>query len=326
MDARLARLALLPAAGLWRAGTRARDGAYARGWLRQDVLPLPAIGVGNLTVGDSGKGPVLVWMARHLGAQDRAPGVLLRGDSQWRVAAFEHAAPHVPVTVERDLVQGAARLAAGGCRMLLAECRVPTRDLRFDAVVAVVGAETSRAVRWPLPAGPWREPWAALGAADLVVVTRKRAPAEAAAALAREIEQAADVHVAIAQLGVRHLEGLVSGTEHPATLLANRRVVAASGSADPDGFISQVKATGAAVQVARWEAEGEMRDSDVAWLAHAARRADHVVLSEGDAVKVRDRWPARVAEPLVAIVGVTWERGVEHAVALLDRVGPPQAR
>ena len=30
-------------------------------------------------------------------------------------------------------------------------------DVRRDLNIAVVSAETTRAVRWPLPAGPWRE-------------------------------------------------------------------------------------------------------------------------------------------------------------------------
>ena len=61
--------------------------------------------------------------------------------------------------------------------------------------------------------------------------------------------------------------------------LEGRRVVAASGIADPDAFVAQVKATGAAVQVATWKDHHDYRDEDVAWLAHAARRADHVVIT-----------------------------------------------
>jgi hypothetical protein len=47
------------------------------------------------------------------------------------------------------------------------------------------------------------------------------------------------------------------------------------------------------VQVATWKDHHDYRDEDVAWLAHAARRADHVVITQKDAVKLRDRWPTR---------------------------------
>ena len=69
--------------------------------------------------------------------------------------------------------------------------------------------------------------------------------------------------------------------------------------------MAQMKATGAAVQVATWKDHHDYRDEDVAWLAHAARRADHVVITQKDAVKLRDRWPAAVPEPLVAVLDLS---------------------
>ena len=129
--------------------------------------------------------------------------------------------------------------------------------------------------------------------------------------------------VAIAHLGLRSLEGMVSGTRSPASSLAGKRVVAASGIADPDAFVAQMKATGAAVQVATWKDHHDYRDEDVAWLAHAARRADHVVITQKDAVKLRDRWPTSVPEPLVAVLDLEWEEGGERIAAALDAVVTP---
>jgi tetraacyldisaccharide 4'-kinase len=189
-----------------------------------------------------------------------------------------------------------------------------------------MSAETTRAVRWPLPAGPWREGWAALDRADAVIVTRKRATPEAALALARQLEGRVHGPIAVAHLGLATLEGLVSGTRWPAGTLAGKRVVAASGIADPDAFVAQTKATGAAVQVATWRDHHDYRDEDVAWLAHAARRADHVVITQKDAVKLRDRWPAAVPEPLVALLDLTWEVGGDRIAAVLDAVVTPVDR
>src|SRR2546425_8418332 len=50
-----------------------------------------------------------------------------------------------------------------------------------------MSAESDRAARWPLPAGPWREGWEALGRAGCIIVTRKRATARAAATLAARL-------------------------------------------------------------------------------------------------------------------------------------------
>jgi tetraacyldisaccharide 4'-kinase len=326
LDARLARLTLLPAAGLWRTATRARDAVRARGWVRTDALPLPAIRVGNLTVGDSGRTPVLIWIARHYAAQGLRPGILVQGAAPWRAAALQHAVPDAAIAASVRPDAAAGRLLADGADVALLEGSGGFGGPEPHLSVVVVGAETARAVRWPLPAGPWREGWSALAHADLVVVTRRRAPLDVARALAEEIRGHTDAVVAIAHLGVRHFEGLVSGDERPASALAGRRVVAASGSSDPDAFVGQVKATGAAVQVHTWQADGELRDEDVAWLAHATRRADYVVVSEPDAVKLRDRWPARIAEPLVAVLDLTWEANGDLVAAGLDALLAPPGR
>jgi tetraacyldisaccharide-1-P 4'-kinase len=158
-----------------------------------------------------------------------------------------------------------------------------------------------------------------------VIVTRKRASPEAAFQLARQLVDRLDGPVAIAHLGLARLEGLVSGKLVPATELRGRRVVAASGIADPEAFVAQTKATGAAVQVATWKDHHDYREEDIAWLAHAARRADHVVITEKDAVKLRDRWPRNAPEPLVAVLDITWEEGREEIAAGLDAVVTPVA-
>jgi tetraacyldisaccharide-1-P 4'-kinase len=71
--------------------------------------------------------------------------------------------------------------------------------------------------------------------------------------------------------------------------------VAASAIADPDAFVAQTKGHRAQVQVATWKDHHDFRDQDLAWLAKAARKADFVVVTQKDAVKLRDRWPASAA-------------------------------
>jgi len=234
--------------------------------------------------------------------------------------------PEAVVVADPDRAAGAERALANGAQVLVLDDAYQRLDVRRDLNILVMSAETTRAVRWPLPAGPWREGWAALDRADAVIVTRKRATAEAATALAGELEGLVRGPIAVAHLGMGTLEGLVSGTRRSADTLAGKRVVAASGIADPDAFVAQTKATGAAVQVATWKDHHDYRDEDVAWLAHAARRADHVVITQKDAVKLRDRWPAAAPEPLVALLDLTWERGGDRIATVLDAVVTPVER
>jgi tetraacyldisaccharide 4'-kinase len=326
IDARLARTALLPVSALWHTWMSVRRMAYARGWLSVKDLPLPAVAVGNLTVGGSGKTPVAIWIARYYAERGFSPGILLRGyggGDEARVHA--RALPSAHVIADPDRVAGAERALARGAQVLVLDDAFQRLDLRPDLNVLVVSAETTRAVRWPLPAGPWRERWDALSRADVVVVTRKRASREAAETLAAELRGRVRVPVALAYLGLARLEGLLSGSPFAPASLAGRRVVAASAIADPEAFVTQTKATGAAVQVATWKDHHEYGQEDIAWLVHAARRADHVVITEKDAVKLREHWPADAPEPLVAVLDLTWEEGGDAiAVALAAVVTPPE--
>jgi hypothetical protein len=60
------------------------------------------------------------------------------------------------------------------------------------------------------------------------------------------------------------------------------------------------------------------RDEDIAWLAKAARKADHVVIPERDAARLRDRWPNLAPEPLVALSEPAWDTGEDGLRAALE--------
>jgi tetraacyldisaccharide 4'-kinase len=303
-----------------------REAAYRRGWIGVTDLPLPSVAVGNLTVGGSGKTPIAIWIAQYYASRGLVPGILLRGYGGDETEVHQHAVPGAVVVADPDRAVGADRALARGAQVLVLDDAYQRLDVRRDLNIAVISAETTRAVRWSLPAGPWREGWSALKRADAVIVTRKRATAEAALTLAATLQNKVSGPVAVAYLGLRYLEGMVSGRRHPASSLAGKRVVAASGIADPDAFVAQTKATGAAVQVATWKDHHDYREEDVAWLAHAARRADHLVITQKDAVKLRARWPTTVPEPLVAMLDLEWEEGGDMIVAALDAVITPVER
>lgn len=326
VDARLARAALVPFSAAWRLGMGMRNAAFDRGWATVHDLPLPSVAVGNLTVGGSGKTPLASWIAGHYAARGLTPGILLRGYGGDEALVHEYLVPGAIVVADPDRAAGAERALSRGAEVLVLDDAYQRRDIWRDLNIAVVSAETSRAVRWSLPAGPWREGLQALDRAGALVITRKRATAQAALAMARELTPRLEGPVAVVHLAVAAYEGLVSGRRTAPEALKDRRVVAASAIADPDAFIAQTKATGAQVQVATWKDHHDFRDEDVAWLAKAARKADHVVMTGKDAVKLRHRWPASVPEPLVARQELVWEVGREMIEAALDAIVTPVER
>jgi tetraacyldisaccharide-1-P 4'-kinase len=51
-----------------------------------------------------------------------------------------------------------------------------------------------------------------------------------------------------------------------------------------------------------------------------------VVITQKDAVKLRNRWPTTVPEPLVAMLDLEWEDGGERIAAALDATVIPVER
>src|SRR5208282_2822023 len=61
------------------AAVHLRARAYRRGILKQRRLDGAVISVGNLTVGGTGKTPMVLWIAERLLAEGKSVGILTRG-------------------------------------------------------------------------------------------------------------------------------------------------------------------------------------------------------------------------------------------------------
>ena len=321
--ARAARGVLLPVAFLYRSIMSARAGAYSRGWLRKRPLPLPAIAVGNLAIGGAGKTPLAAWIAAFFASRGVKPGVLLRGYRGDEQAVHQRLVPDAIVVPNPDRLAGAEQARAQGARVLVLDDAYQRLNVERDVNVAVVSTESAppRHVAWPLPAGPWREDWSALGRADVIVVTRRRAAVAESRALAGHLAArwpravVAGVHLALDGLA-----GLKSGRRVELSALARKRVIVAAGIADPVSFAAQVRAFGASVQLTAYQDHHAYPPGDVARLARAAKGADYVVVTEKDAVKLRNLWPADAAEPLVAQLALRWEFNGDAVGRVLEGV------
>ena len=308
--ARAARGMLLPFAFVYRTIMSARAKAYARGWLRQRPLPLPAVAIGNLAVGGAGKTPLAAWTAAFFARRGVKPGILLRGYRGDEQAVHQRLVPGAIVVPDADRLAGAEKARAQGARVLVLDDAYQRLNVERDVNVAVVSTESSppRHVAWPLPAGPWREDWGALGRADVIVVTRRRAAVAESRALAGRIAARwPDAVVASVQLALDGLAGLRTGRRVELAVLAHTRVVVAAGIADPVSFAAQIRALGASVQLMAYQDHHAYPPGDVTRLARAATDADYLVVTEKDAVKLRSRWPADAPEPLVAELALRWE-------------------
>ena len=169
---------LLPLAWLFGGVGALRRYGYRRGWLPSWRAPLPVVVIGNVTVGGSGKTPLVLFVARALRDAGLHPGIVSRGYR--RAADAPDPMPVLDATAARQagdeplllrrlcacpvwVGSRRARAAQGLLRahpevdVLLSDDGLQHFALARDVQLVVLdGRGTGNG--WPLPAGPLREP------------------------------------------------------------------------------------------------------------------------------------------------------------------------
>ena len=326
--ARAARLGLLPFGALYGLVVAARGRLFDRGLLPVHETALPALSIGNLTVGGTGKTPVAAWLAGELRSRGAHPAIVLRGYGADEPLVHAALNPDIPVIADADRVAGIATARARGADVAVLDDAFQHRRARRVADVVLISAD-----RWDprhrrlLPAGPWREPLSALRRATLVVVTRKAADA----ARAREVMEAAreaapDVPAAVVQLAPGELRAAGSAgaqtAAEPLSRLAGASVLVISAIGDANALHAQLSRAGARLEPPpeAYPDHHPFDAADATRLANLGARADYVLCTLKDAVKLAPLWP-RAGPPLWYVsqrVAPEWGAGAVDRV--LERV------
>ena len=273
-------LLLRPLALLFGAVVAIRRYLYRSGRLRALPCGRPVVVVGNLTVGGSGKTPLIAWLAVQLAARGIRVGIVSRGyggsstgplrvlpATDPRVAGDEPVLlaqrTQVPVAIGRDRV-AAARLIGPEVDLVLADDGLQHYRLARDLEILVVDGTRRFGNGRLLPAGPLREPVARGARADFVIVN---GGAPRAGELAMALRPTAVVEL---------------GSERRLLLseFAGRRVHAVAGIGNPASFFATLRAAGIAPVEHPFPDHAVLRPADVAFGDGLA-----VLMTEKDAVK-----------------------------------------
>jgi tetraacyldisaccharide 4'-kinase len=166
-----------------------RHACYRAGLLKPSTLTVPVIVVGSVSVGGSGKSPLVMSLVNHLQATGYKPGVISRGYggnsefwprevSRSTTAELVGDEPqmifercNVPVVVGPDRVSnGRYLIDRMHCDILISDDGYQHFALHRDIDIVVVDGQYGFGNGWCLPAGPLREPKSAINRADIVVV------------------------------------------------------------------------------------------------------------------------------------------------------------
>jgi tetraacyldisaccharide 4'-kinase len=166
-----------------------RRRAYQRGLFKIHSVPVPVIVVGNITVGGTGKTPLVIWLAQFLATQGFQPGIVSRGYGGQRPrnsieVVFPDSDPAVvgdepillarhgncPVVVGVDRVRAVQLLLEQyKCNIIISDDGLQHYRLGRDIEIAVLDDIRRYGNRRCLPAGPLREPVSRLENIDFLV-------------------------------------------------------------------------------------------------------------------------------------------------------------
>ncbi|MCC6927364.1 MAG: tetraacyldisaccharide 4'-kinase [Gemmatimonadaceae bacterium] len=330
VGAQLARAALSPLAWLFEAGVAGRNALFDAGVLARRATAIPAISVGNLSVGGTGKTPVAADVARRLRDAGAHPAIVLRGYGDDEPAVHAILNPDVPVLTSPDRVAGCEAAHARGCDVAVLDDAFQHRQAARAVDIVLVAAEQWRQPPRFLPAGPYREGASALRRASLVIVTRKTASAAEAHDLAARLAASASIPSASVAFHLDSLRRVGGGDDEtmPLSSLGGQTVLAVTGIGAPRAFVAQLEGVGARVDLVSFPDHHRFSDADVARIgarisARNSARAPRyacVVCTLKDGVKLGNHWP-RAGVPLWYVSQrLTVESGEAAYVAAIRRV------
>lgn len=177
-----------PLSWLYAAIVTTRRHCYQAGLLKQTQFPVPVIVVGNVTLGGTGKTPIVIWLARYLKSKGFKPGIVSRGyGSQARLYPLRltpNADPtyvgdepyliyqrtQCPTVVDPNRVQAVQTLLQNDpVDLIIADDGLQHYALGRTVEIAVIDGERRLGNGYCLPAGPLREPKSRLQQVDMVV-------------------------------------------------------------------------------------------------------------------------------------------------------------
>ena len=328
-------LALTPLSLGFSALVRARNLLYDQGWLPIERPTFKVISVGNLTVGGTGKTPMVLWLAQALQSRGHRVGILTRGygGSNKEVTVVGTAGQAIatpaevgdePVMLARTfagvVISGRDRVAAAGLArrrfdldVVILDDGFQHRQLDRDVDLLLINSRRGTGNGWLLPAGPLREPSMAIRRADVVIITKGGTPGQDGWSATGQTGP-----VFYGDLQPTTLLSSVRGRWHelPVGLLSGKRVMALTGIADPIPFYHLLRGWEAEIaEVMEFPDHHAYTQLDWRAISLASQKFDLIVTTEKDLVKL-ERFPSAAGK----LVALRVRMEIEHEDQLLDLV------
>lgn len=316
---------LRPLGALYGRLMRRRNNAYRKGKRAVWKAPVIVIVVGNITLGGTGKSPIVAWLVRWLTAQGFTPGIVTRGyggnaahyplsvtpDTNVEESGDEPLMlaqqTGVPVVADPQRARGARALIEAGCDVIVSDDGLQHLALGRDIELAVVDGARGLGNGRCLPAGPLREPAARLAQVDAVLVNG-------------DSRQTLPGYMTPMRLVPKQWRQLASGEQYSLTPLPfTLPVDAVAGIGRPERFFDTLTTLGV---TGNWHSFADHYQYDASALQFAQTDTPRpLLMTAKDAVKCRD-----IAPPDSWVLDVEAELPPEFEQWLADRLAMLSAR
>jgi tetraacyldisaccharide 4'-kinase len=274
---------LRPLAALFGALSALRRLAYRSGWQRIAPLSRPVVVVGNLTVGGTGKTPLVMWLAGKLVERGYRPGIVTRGfggaaararligpaDDPADVgdeALLMVKRTRLPVAIGHDRPAAAQILIDGGCDVIVSDDGLQHLALPRACEIVVIDGARGFGNGALLPAGPLRESRARLDHVHAIVINGS---ADWYSGKAFRMDLRADRAIALG-----------GGVSRPLAAFSGTTVHAVAGIGNPERFFSMLRSHGMRVMPHPRDDHAPVASADLNFGDDNA-----VLMTEKDAVK-----------------------------------------
>jgi tetraacyldisaccharide 4'-kinase len=315
---------LLPLSAGFRFGVALRQAGYQHGWFKTRRLARPVVSVGNLTVGGTGKTPLVACVAKILLRRGWKPSILTRGYGRKTKeemivvppAAGRHAdaqeigdepallarmLPDVPLVMCADRFRG-GQVAQERFQVDAHILDDGFQHWRLARDVDLLGLDATQTISdWRLlPAGRQREPLSAIRRAQIVVLTRTdSANPQSLEELVLKIHPAAKVFRSRTELV--GWTDILSGEAIPIDGICAQKVAAFCAIGNPQAFFADVRRWGFKLAVEDAFPDHHVyTDGEIQRLVAGARRngATALLTTQKDAVKFSRDWAPQL--PILA--------------------------
>lgn len=252
---------------------------------------IPVIVVGNITVGGTGKTPLVLWLVEFLQQQGWRPGIVSRGyggkaahypsevqsDSDATAVGDEplllKRTTGVPVVVDPVRLRAAKHLRELGCDIVISDDGLQHYALQRDVEIVVLDAVRQLGNGWLLPAGPLRELPARLLRVNFTVGNGAAIPGLAQFAMQLQPQQCWPVNRRYAEQ---------QNSARTLASFAGEAVHAVAGIGNPERFFASLRAAGLQVIGHGFADHHRYQPADLPW------QDKPILMTEKDAVKCAD--------------------------------------